>query len=79
MTEVKRKIWFPAKRYGWGWGFPICWQVWVVLAFILLCYWELLSFFSQNISCFLSFYDPYHRSADCHLLAQRGETVLALG
>lgn len=22
--------WFPAKRYGWGWGTPICWQGWVV-------------------------------------------------
>jgi hypothetical protein len=27
-----RKIWFPAKRYGWGWGLPIAWQGWVVLA-----------------------------------------------
>ncbi len=24
--------WFPAKRYGWGWGFPVTWQGWVVLA-----------------------------------------------
>jgi hypothetical protein len=24
-----RKIWFPAKRYGWGWGPPCCWQGWV--------------------------------------------------
>jgi lipoprotein signal peptidase len=24
--------WFPAKRYGWGWGLPITWQGWVVLA-----------------------------------------------
>lgn len=23
--------WFPAKRYGWGWGFPTAWQGWVVL------------------------------------------------
>lgn len=21
--------WFPAKRYGWGWGLPITWQGWV--------------------------------------------------
>ena len=26
------KYWFPAKRYGWGWGMPRCWQGWVVLA-----------------------------------------------
>jgi hypothetical protein len=24
--------WFPAKRYGWGWGMPSSWQGWVVLA-----------------------------------------------
>jgi hypothetical protein len=24
-------IWFPAKRYGWGWGLPVAWQGWVVL------------------------------------------------
>jgi hypothetical protein len=34
----KQKYWFPAKRYGWGWGLPSCWQGWVVTAiyFILL-------------------------------------------
>lgn len=26
------KYWFPAKRYGWGWGPPRVWQGWVVLA-----------------------------------------------
>jgi hypothetical protein len=32
-----RKYWFPAKRYGWGWGIPSAWQGWVVLvAFIAL-------------------------------------------
>jgi len=30
MTDEK-KIWFPAKTYGWGWGPPVCWQGWVVL------------------------------------------------
>jgi hypothetical protein len=30
MTE-KKKIWFPAKAHGWGWGPPVCWQGWVVL------------------------------------------------
>jgi len=28
--------WFPAKRYGWGWGFPIVWQGWVVMAIFCL-------------------------------------------
>ncbi|MDR3570065.1 MAG: hypothetical protein P4L43_18735 [Syntrophobacteraceae bacterium] len=31
MTEEK-KYWFPAKRYGWGWGLPCSWQGWVVFA-----------------------------------------------
>ena len=26
-----KKCWFPAKRYGWGWGLPSVWQGWVVL------------------------------------------------
>ena len=24
------EYWFPAKTLGWGWGFPIRWQGWVV-------------------------------------------------
>ena len=26
-----RRYWFPAKRFGWGWGPPSTWQGWVVL------------------------------------------------
>jgi hypothetical protein len=25
------QYWFPAKRYGWGWGPPTKWQGWVIL------------------------------------------------
>lgn len=28
-------IWFPAKRYGWGWGLPCAWQGWAVLLLYL--------------------------------------------
>lgn len=31
MSEPKAKYWFPARRYGLGWGFPTAWQGWVVL------------------------------------------------
>lgn len=33
-----KSIWFPAKRYGWGWGLPLTWQGWLLIAmyFILL-------------------------------------------
>lgn len=27
----KNKYWFPAKRYGWGWGLPSSWEGWTVL------------------------------------------------
>ena len=31
------RYWFPAKRYGWGWGPPNSWQGWsVVAAFAVL-------------------------------------------
>jgi len=30
MEPNEKKIWFPAKRYGWGWGPPNCWQGWAV-------------------------------------------------
>ena len=34
-----RGYWFPAKRYGWGWGLPIRWQGWEVLvAYLVLTF-----------------------------------------
>ena len=34
-----RKYWFPAKRYGWGWGPPTTLQGWLVLvAYLLLVF-----------------------------------------
>ena len=27
----KQSYWFPAKRFGWGWGLPTAWQGWVVM------------------------------------------------
>ena len=30
MREPPR-YWFPAKRFGWGWGPPVTWQGWAVL------------------------------------------------
>lgn len=48
-----KRIWFPAKRYGWGWGLPCAWQGWVaivvwillmIMAAVFLIPWSLLSF-----------------------------------
>jgi len=35
MGEPER-FWFPAKRYGWGWGLPITWQGWMAFAIFIL-------------------------------------------
>jgi hypothetical protein len=32
MKTNEKQIWFPAKKYGWGWGPPCAWQGWVVTA-----------------------------------------------
>jgi hypothetical protein len=34
--QSERHYWFPAKRYGWGWGPPLVWQGWAVLAFFVV-------------------------------------------
>ncbi len=37
MKTNKKQIWFPAKKYGWGWGLPCAWQGWIVIAaFVIL-------------------------------------------
>ena len=32
MEQDKPDYWFAVKRYGWGWGMPVRWQGWAVLA-----------------------------------------------
>jgi tryptophan-rich sensory protein len=35
------KPWFKAKKYGYGWGFPVTWQGWVVfIAYIAFVVWD---------------------------------------
>jgi hypothetical protein len=48
--------WFPAKRYGWGWGPPNSWQGWVVLVtfFALLAAGAIVLLPSQRIAAFLA-------------------------
>lgn len=36
MTRGEGDIWFPAKKYGWGWGVPCAWQGWLALALYLV-------------------------------------------
>ena len=55
MPEAQ-KYWFPAKRYGWGWGPPASWQGWAVFAtyFILLGVTTLLFRPDQDLPYFLA-------------------------
>ena len=32
----EKTYWFPAKQFGWGWGFPTAWQGWVVLGLFIV-------------------------------------------
>lgn len=38
METNEKQIWFPAKKYGWGWGLPCAWQGWVAFAVWLLLF-----------------------------------------
>ena len=36
--------WFPARKYGWGWGLPSTWQGWFVLDIYIIGMTGLLAF-----------------------------------
>ena len=37
MEDNEKNFWFPAQKYGFGWGMPVKWQGWIVLlGYILL-------------------------------------------
>jgi hypothetical protein len=47
-------VWFPAKRYGWGWGPPVRWQGWAVLiSYVALLGLSALLFLPQHPLRFL--------------------------
>jgi uncharacterized membrane protein HdeD (DUF308 family) len=47
-----KKIWFKAKRYGWGW-YPATWQGWLVVLGYLAIFAVLIAIFETNIEKFL--------------------------
>ena len=36
MEENEKDIWFPAQKYGFGWGLPVKWQGWIVFLVYLI-------------------------------------------
>lgn len=51
----KPGYWFPAKRFGWGWGPPVAWQGWAVLLvfFVLLAACVFRFLFRNEVTSFL--------------------------
>ena len=49
------RYWFPAKRYGWGWGPPCTWEGWLVLLAYLILLPVAVLFFppDRNMTGFL--------------------------
>jgi hypothetical protein len=56
MTRDREAFWFPAKRYGWGWGPPKRWQGWLVLMLYFLLIALCAAFFLRHdrVAAFLS-------------------------
>jgi asparagine N-glycosylation enzyme membrane subunit Stt3 len=57
VSAAESKYWFPAKRYGWGWGPPRTWQGWLVLVafFVLLAVGALMLLPKQETGRFLAY------------------------
>jgi drug/metabolite transporter (DMT)-like permease len=57
VSAAESKYWFPAKRYGWGWGPPRTWQGWLVLAafFALLAVGAIVFLPKQETGGFLAY------------------------
>jgi hypothetical protein len=55
--QTETKYWFPAKRYGWGWGPPSSWQGWAVIAvFVVLVSAGVFAFPpARNTGAFVAF------------------------
>jgi hypothetical protein len=48
MNDPRPRYWFPAKRYGWGWSLPSCWQGWVVLLVYLAAVAVMMPFITAH-------------------------------
>lgn len=45
MEAEKPTFWFPAKKYGWGWGLPVRWQGWLVLVLYFASLYACVKYF----------------------------------
>ena len=80
MSDETKRYWFPAKRYGWGWGPPATWQGWAVLILwlaVLIPISPWLALRSVSAIHLVSCGDGYGHYRDC--LHQGRTATLALG
>jgi hypothetical protein len=50
MTRNNSDIWFPAKKYGWGWGLPCAWQGWAVTLVYLGLVFAAINFINPDVN-----------------------------
>jgi hypothetical protein len=48
MNNPEPRFWFPAKKIGWGWGPPVTWQGWVVVALYFAVLVAGISYFAMH-------------------------------
>jgi hypothetical protein len=48
MSDRRSGFWFPAKTYGWGWGLPVRWQGWLVIAAYFLLQYVGIRYFREQ-------------------------------
>ena len=56
MQTSEKQVWFRAKKYGWGWTLPCCWQGWVTFAvwLVLLCVAAALCFPGRHLGLWIA-------------------------
>ena len=81
MPSDDSRYWFPAKRYGWGWGIPATWEGWVVLtAFVaLVIAGVVLVPPHRSPAAFVALYRRALGGPDRHLLVEGRAAEMALG
>jgi len=55
METNKPRFWFPAKKYGWGWGPPNCWQGWAAMVIWLALLIAGAFFLMPNVALFIAY------------------------
>ena len=56
MQTSEKQVWFRAKKHGWGWTLPCCWQGWVTFAvwLVLLCGAAALCFPGRHLGLWIA-------------------------